>query len=342
MTHDYSRLELLRGVVTRAGKHYADGGPHLAGAIAFRVLFSIFPLVIVLGGLLGIVVNVVGVQADVIDPIVDAIPLDEDGQGTFRELLEGATGSLAGIGLVGVIGLVWSASGMMGAIRFGLHRAFGVDRKRPFVRGKLLDIGLVFGVGLLIGLALGLAVSSRLLSAFAADTLDSIGLSGVATWLIGLAMPTVLAFVAIAVLYHVVPASRPPWRSVLPSAAVVGVAYALLQNLFALYLSYFGNYNAVYGSLGAVIAFLFFVYLSATLFLFGAYVAALRPMVRGQLERGEALRGEAAPARDRAVGIVRNLFVDVDRPQDVQNPGRSPRPGDSSSDHEAERDDEPD
>lgn len=310
MAHEYSRFKLLSGVATRAAKGYADGGPHLAGAIGFRVLFSIFPLVIVLGGLLGIVVNATGVQADVVDPIVDAIPLDEDGQDTFRDLLEGATGSLASLGLLGIVGIIWSASGMMGAIRFGLNRAFGGDRKRPFVRGKLIDIGLVFGVGLLIGLALGLAVSSRLLSAFAADTLDRLGLSGVATWLIGLAVPAVLAFVAIAVLYHVVPASRPHWRTVLPTAAVIGVLYALLQNLFALYLSYFGNYNAVYGSLGAVIAFLFFVYLSASLFLLGAYAAASTPVVRGQLERGETAPREPASVRERTVGVLKGLVIE--------------------------------
>ena len=255
MAHEYRVRDLFVGVAKRAAKRYTDGGPHLAGAIGFRVLFSIFPLVIVLGGLLGIVVNAAGLQTDVVDAVVDAIPLDEEGQETFRDLLEGATSSLASIGLIGVIGLVWSASGMMGAIRFGLNRAFGSSRQRPFVRGKLIDIGLVFGVGVLIGLALALAVASRLLSAFAADTLDEVGMSGVATWLIGLFAPSVLAFVAVAVLYHLVPGSRPAWRSVLPTAAVVGVAYALLQNLFALYLSYFGNYNAVYGSLGAVIAF---------------------------------------------------------------------------------------
>ena len=255
MARHYRRRDLLGGVVSRAGKSYANGGPHLAGAIGFRVLFSIFPLAIVLGGLLGIVVSAAGVQADVVDAIVDAIPLDEEGQETFRELLQGATGSLASLGLLGVVGLVWAASGMMGAIRFGLDRAFGAGRGRPFVQGKLVDLALVCGVGLLISLALVLAVSVRLLSAYATDTLDSAGLGGVATWLLGLVVPSLLAFIAVAVLYLAVPASRPPWRIALPIAAVVGVAYALLQNLFALYLSYFGSYNAVYGSLGAVIAF---------------------------------------------------------------------------------------
>ena len=312
MAHHYRRRDLLTGVLTRAGKSYADGGPHLAGAIGFRVLFSIFPLLIVFGGLLGIVVTATGVQADFVDAIVDAIPLDEEGQQTFRDLLEGATGSVTSLGLLGIFGLIWSASGMMGAIRYGLDRAFGRSVTRPFVHGKLVDLALVFAVGLLIGLALGLAVATRLISAFATDWLDRIGLGGVATWLIGFAVPAVLAFVAVAALYRLVPANRPRWRSVLPSAAVVGVAYALLQNLFALYLSYFGNYNAVYGSLGAVIAFLFFVYLSASLFLLGAYAAALTPVVRGELERGEVEKGEPVPLPQRALGILKGLFFEGD------------------------------
>lgn len=309
MARDYRLRDLVVGVATRAVRGYADGGPHLAGAIGFRVLFSIFPLVIVLGGLLGLIVNAAGVQADVIDPVVDAIPLDEQGQATFRDLLEGATSSFAGIGLIGIIGLIWSASGMMGAIRFGLNQAFGGHERRPFARGKLVDIALVFGVGVLIGLALGLAIAARLLSAFANDTLDQVGLGGVATWLLGVAVPAILAFVAVSLLYHLVPAARPSWRSVLPTAAVTAVAYAVLQNLFALYLSYFGNYNAVYGSLGAVVAFLFFVYLSASLFLLGAFAAASVPVVRGKLERGESLGGEPAPKRERAAKAVRGLFV---------------------------------
>jgi uncharacterized BrkB/YihY/UPF0761 family membrane protein len=76
MTREYKRRELVSGVAGRAGKSYADGGPHLAGAIGFRVLFSVFPLMIVLGGLLGIIVNAAGLQADLVDAIVEAFPLD--------------------------------------------------------------------------------------------------------------------------------------------------------------------------------------------------------------------------------------------------------------------------
>lgn len=307
--HSYSPVTLVARIGSRALGRYADGGPHIAGAIAFRVLFSIFPLVIVLGGLFGIVVNATGVQADVVDPIVDAIPLDEEGQDTFRNLLQGATGGLSGLGLLGVVGLIWSASGMMGALRYGLDRAFDSDEGRPFVQGKLVDAALLLGVGLLILLALGVALSTRLVSAYADDSLERAGLDGVFAWLIGIAVPAILAFSAVAALYRIVPARRPRLWSVLPSAAFVGIVFALMQNLFGVYLSHFGNYNAVYGSLGAVIAFLFFVYLSSSLFLVGANAAAATPIVRGELRRGEEPDEEEVPLRVQAWLLLKGLFV---------------------------------
>ena len=306
----YSRLTLVARISSRALKRHADGGPHVAGAIAFRVLFSIFPLVIVLGGLFGIVVNAVGVQAGVVDPIVDAIPLDEEGQETFRSLLQGATGGLSSLGLFGVVGLIWAASGMMGALRYGLDRAFEVTGKRPFVQGKLVDVALLLGVGRLILQTIGLALSSRLLSAFAEDGLNEAGVGGLTTWLIGITVPAVLAFAAVTTLYRIVPAQRPRLLDVLPSAAFVGIVYALTQNLFGIYLSNFGNYNAVYGSLGAVIAFLFFVYLSSSLFLVGANAAAATPIVRGELERGEEPDEEEVQLRLQVWLLAKGLLID--------------------------------
>jgi Virulence factor BrkB len=63
------------------------------------------------------------------------------------------------------------------------------------------------------------------------------------------------------------------------------------QHLFALYVRSFGHYNAIYGSLGAVIAFMFFVYLSAEFLLLGAEMASEWPRVRDRLERGDTEQG---------------------------------------------------
>jgi membrane protein len=310
VVRQHSRFSFAVRLLARTLSRYADGGPHVAGAIAFRVLFSIFPLVIVLAGIFGIVVQAAGIQADVVDTVLANVPLTEDGKRDLRALLEGATGSWSGLGLIAIVGLLWSGSGMMGAIRYALNRAWDVEDTRPYVQGKLVDLLLVLGAGLLVALAFVFSVGARVSAAYASSALDEIGIgAGAITWLIGLLVPAVLAFLAVAFLYQVVPAARPPGRMVLTSAAFVGVGFAGLQALFGVYLAHVKDFNAVYGSLGAVVAFLFFVYLSASLFLLGAEAAAAVPEVRRELERGEAVDDAGTPRFRQALGLLRGLVV---------------------------------
>lgn len=268
--------QLVRRVAARSVKEFLDDhGPQLAAAISFHVLFSLFPLVILLGGIFGIFVAVSGVQADVVDTVVRNAPLSAEGEEDLRRLLEGATSELSALGLLALPGLLWSASGMMGAIRTALALAWDLDETRAFVRGKLVDVTLVLGAALVALISIGLTVGARLTE----------GIPGLAQ-LSALLAPLVLAFAIVLFLYRMVPARPPRFRDVWPAALLVAVVFVALQNLFAFYLDNFGRYNAIYGSLGAVIAFLFFVYLSSNVFLLGAEVGS--ELARVRLERDEA------------------------------------------------------
>jgi membrane protein len=280
-------LVFLRRLVIRSFRAFLDdGAPHLAGSIAYRVIFSLVPLAIVLTAVFGIVLSVTGLRADVVDTIVDNLPLSADGAAQMRDLLEGATGSRSGLGLIALVGLVWAASGMMGAIRYALNRAWNVDRQRPFVRGKAIDVFLVFCVSILVLLSLALTIAARFLERHASGALDAVGIPGVvASWGLGVLVPLLLAFASVLFLYRVVPAVSPSLSELWPAALFVALVFGLLQNLFAVYLRHFGNYNAVYGSLGAVFAFLFFVYISTLVLLFGAEIAAHWRGARETLER---------------------------------------------------------
>lgn len=281
-----TRLELLRRVAVRSVREFLDDrGPQLAAAISFHVLFSIFPLVILLAGVFGIVVNLTGVRADVVDTVVSNAPLSEEGEDDLRQLLEGATGGLSALGLLALPGLLWSASGMMAAIRAALSAAWDVEDRRPFLRGKLVDVSLVVGAALVVLLSAALTVVAR--------TAEDV--TGVPVLLSQLA-PVLVAFAVVLFLYRVVPAVTPRLRDVWPAALFVAVVFVVLQNLFAFYVENFGRYNAIYGSLGAVIAFLFFVYLSSNVFLLGAEVGAELERVR--LERADAgEKGGMEPGR---------------------------------------------
>ncbi len=295
-----------------------DGCGPLAAAISYHALFSIFPLAVVLAGLFGLVVRLTGTQANVIDAIVRQAPLTGSGSDELRRLLEGATGDLSALGLLGLVGVVYGASGMMSAIRSALARAWDVAQPRPFLRGKLVDVGLVGAVALIALLSLALTVASRFLDSW----LVSAGLHAVgawAAWLAGVVLPLLLAFAGTLFVYVVVPDCSVPLRHAWPVAALVSVALLATQSLFALYVRHFANYNAVYGSLGAVIAFMVFVQLSSTVFLLGA--EAISEWPRAQAIAAQPRASTETPLRLRATRLLRGLWT---REAEAGGRGESP------------------
>jgi membrane protein len=247
-----------------------DGCPQLAASIAYHVLFSIFPLAIVAGGISGIVLDATGSQASTVDSVVRHLPLSPSGRDQVSELLLGATGHLSAVGLVGVTGLVYSASGMMSAIRTALNQAWDADRKRRFLRGKLVDVGLVALMAPVVLASLGLTILLHVIAG--------------GGWLVfSFAAPLLVVFAIVLFLYRVVPTVEVRVADAWPAALLVAALFTALENGFAVYVSRFGHYNAIYGSLGGVIAFMFFVYLSSQLFLLGAEVASEWPRVQAEL-----------------------------------------------------------
>lgn len=258
-----------------------DDCPQLAAAVSYHVLLSIFPLMIMLASLFGLFVDRRSVQENVVNGVTTYIPLSPGGQQSLGHLVGQLQGGVSAFGLIGLIGLLISASGMMTAVRRALSAAWDADARRTFVRGKLFDLGLVAVAGVILTFSFALTVGVRLArsgSAVAADAFGPLGpLVEVAGWLVGLFVPTVLAFALFSYLYSVVPAVDTRFVDVWPGALVGALGFQVLKEGFAFYLSHFAHYNAVYGSLGAAAAFVFFVYLSANVFLFGAEVASERP-----------------------------------------------------------------
>jgi membrane protein len=314
-----SRHVPLRRLVPQVAKNAVaefsdDHCAQYASSIAYHVLFSIFPLAIVLAAVFGLVVQATGTRADVVDSIAGYVPLSSSGDQTFRNLLEGATGGLSALGLLGLVGVFYAASGMMGSIRLALNQAWDVDDYRPFLKGKLVDVSLVLAAAGLGLLSVGLTVAVRVVG----DAAGSVPGGSWVRFVLAVLVPFVTSTAVVLFLYRVVPAASVRLADALPGAVSTSVVFVLLENLFALYVQHFTNYNAVYGSLGAIIAFMFFVYLCSLAFLLGAEVASEWPRVRAQLARGEAGGGETsgaeapdgAPLVEKARRALKGLWVD--------------------------------
>jgi membrane protein len=288
-----------RLLVRRTASEYnEDHCPQLAASISYYVLFSVFPLAILAVSVAGLVLTDDSVRASVVNDLFDILPLSDD-QG--REDLEGAVDSIAtglsAIGLISILGLMWSASGMMGALRFALNQAWDIEYRRPFLRGKFIDLLMVMGVGILITLSVGTTVFLQVARRVSDDLSDSLGVFGAGASgggeLLVVVVPLVFSFATFLFIFRFIPDVRTKFRFVWPGALLSAVLFELVKNGFAMYLRFFGDYDAVYGSLGAVIAFLFFIYISANIVLLGAEMAAEWPRVmHGHYDDS----GDATPA----------------------------------------------
>ena len=280
----------------------------LAASMSYYGLLSIFPAAIVMAAIFGLVIDDDKARTEVVDFVFDALPLTEDqGRADLENAVDGVTRNTATLGIIGLAGLAYSASALMAAVRNALAVIWGTESERPPLRAKALDILLILGLGLLIALSLSVTI----LRGFAVDLSKDLGFPGRVLESTldysGFLIPFGLSLVAFASLFVVVPRPHPRLRDVWPGVLFAAVGYELAKRGFTLYLENFGNYSAVYGSLGAVVIFLVFIYIGAMVFLMGAEFAALWPRVRrGEFDDG----GDGTPLGEQVRGFLRGLVLE--------------------------------
>jgi len=115
------------------------------------------------------------------------------------------------------------------------------------------------------------------------------------------------------VLLRYVPARHQRWRDIWPGVLVATLGYKLVQVGFSFYLDNFGRYSAVYGSLGAIVAFMVFVYVAAMAFLLGAEYARLWPQARAGEFDPDPDEDEGEPLRRRVLGFLKGLAIRPER-----------------------------
>jgi membrane protein len=289
---------------------FAHGDTQRAAAISFYALFSVFPLAILCVAVLGIVANDSQARVQVVDFVLNNLPLTEDqGRRQLQNLLLEVTRDVAGFSVLGVLTLLFAATGVMGAIRLALNAAFDAVEHRPPAQAKLWDLAMVLGFGVLVTLSFALTLLDELRASISAHADEVIrGSGGVITRVLvdaGRVIPLVIAVFIFAGLFRVVPAERQKLRDTWPGVLVAAIGYELAKAGFTVYLTNFANYGAVYASLGSVIAFLVFVFLAANIALLGAEMAAQWPKVRA----GEYDGPPGPPLHRQLWDVVRSLFV---------------------------------
>lgn len=250
-----------------------------AAAIAFHVLFSVFPLILLITVVVGSRMRSVEVRTAITDGLMNALPLDPAARDQIDNLLKVANANLPAIGIIGAVALVWSASGMLGSVRGAMELAWeGFSGTRPFLRGKLVDAVLLT---ILVTVILSSFLIGVLLSFVPQVPRDAFGSSGfwhdaevfVRPWIAPLA--SLVSSIAVMLLaYKFLPRPRPAFRYALAGAVIAGVLFEIARRVFTIYVEKIARYDIVYGALGSIIAFLFFVYIAAMILLYGAELGA--------------------------------------------------------------------
>ena len=319
-------LKLLARRVVR--EFTDDHCPQLAASISYYVLFSLFPLTILVVSIAGLLLTDDALRERAIDALIDILPTGA-GREDLEALIEPIASGRSALGVFSVLGLLWGATGMMSALRHSLDTAWDLEYRRPFVRGKLVDLGLIVGVGGLLALSIGTTALLQVGRDVSTTLSDALGPFGDGAHFVvdvlAVVAPYVLSVITFTVIYKVVPSLKTRVRDVIAGALVAGALFELLKHGFAFYLRNFSNYDAVYGSLGATIALLFFVYLAACVLLLGAEIASEWPRImQGHYDDDleDAVGGEDAPLSRRVLLAVTGLVADEGpepeaRPEDV-------------------------
>jgi membrane protein len=263
----------------------ADDMPTHAAALAYRVLFSLFPFLIFLTTLLGFLgmpelFDWMREQAAYVLP-----PAAMDLVNTVVTELETPQGGLMS---VAVALALWSASAaVLGTIN-ALNVVFDVKERRP--TWKRITVSLVYTLALalmLVSAATMMITGPELLTWLTRYIgLDSffVFLWAWLRWPVAVS----LLILVVAIVYYAAPNLKQPFRIITPGAVIAVAAWIAASVAFAYYVQHFASYNKTYGSMGAVIVLLLYFFLSAAVMLFGAEVNAVLARERGErLEEAE-------------------------------------------------------
>jgi len=242
-----------------------------AAQVAFYFSFALFPLLLFLMTLTGIIIsNKAEFQSQLFAILGEVMPKSAFDlvQKTLTEVTSNATGGKL---TVGVLITLWSASAGIDNMRGTLNEVYNLKETRSWFKAKLTSFLLTLGLGVLILITLGLIVyGSQTLDALL--PIDSPYILAALEWILVIA----LLLLAFAFLYNFAPNQDPfQWKWITPGAVIGVILWILFSFAFRLYLRYFDSYAATYGSLGAMIILMLWLYLTALVILIGGAINAI-------------------------------------------------------------------
>jgi membrane protein len=261
------RLDVLKNALRTFSETRAS---QAAASLSYYAFFSLFPLLLVLisGG--SYFLNSQEVYQDVTQFLQEAIPVSTQ---TINENLQQVLNVRGTVGIIGLLTLLWSASGVFTNLAYNIDLAWPGAPRRNFLEKRLVGLGMIAGLSGLLILSLSFDSITNLIPilkiASASPSTLSLWrlLSSLGSWL--------TIFLLFLALYHWVPNTEVGWVATFWGALTASIAWKVATAGFSWYLrSGLGRYQLVYGSLGAIVALLFLIFIVSMITLFGSHLCA--------------------------------------------------------------------
>jgi membrane protein len=287
----------------RTGKEiFSDNLFDLAAQQAYYFFFALFPAILTLISIASFfpVANLVDDSIQMLGRIAppDVLKVITD---QMMQISESKTG---GVLTFAFLLTLWSTSGAMVSIITTLNAAYGITDGRPLWKVRLTALALTIGMSLFILVSMALVLAGPTVAEHLANKLHLGQVFKWTWWILQWPVVFVLVATAIGIVYYFAPDAEQDWAWITPGSIVATLLWVIVSLAFKLYISYFGNYNETYGTLGAFIILLTWFYLSGLSILIGAEMnaeiehASPHGKNPGEKVPGEKKKIGAAAARD--------------------------------------------
>jgi membrane protein len=242
----------------------------IAAQLAYYFLFALFPLLLFLVTLIGFL-PVQNLYAELSSFISQVLPGEAVAlvQGNIDSIAKEQRGGLLSIGLLATL---WAASRAVSNLSAALNKAYDVEEKRPWWKIQAMSLGLTVSLSLFAIVSVILMIFGGQIGEWVANAMGLGFLFQVAWNVIRLFVAALIMMGIMAILYYFGPDVEQKWRWVTPGAVVAVIGWIGASLAFAYYVNHFGAYNKTYGTIGAVIILLTWMYLTGLMILVGGEI----------------------------------------------------------------------
>jgi membrane protein len=329
----------VKFVTSNFNEFLAKNGPYMSAAIAYYAFFSLFPLSLALIAVFSLVLGMEGVEQQLIEGLKEQIPVlaeaDDDFLKTFFDSI--AAGRTAG-GVVAIIGLFWVSQQVFSAIRKSINVIWGINKTRPFLTERLMDLALMFGAATLLFASIFITgFITFIQQEFLAIWLPDAPISDAALWQkAAVFVPLILNFAVFLTLYWWLPNTKLRFKEVWPTALAGAAAFEISKAIFVFYLrNMSGVATNIYGGVSAIIVLMIFVYVSTIILLVGAMLTSRYAFYLSETEQKKRNRS-LSRSLERIRGTASLPGMPNPVPAGAQDPDFADGPGAMRRDEEAE------